>query len=1046
MHYPRIASSLALVAAGALSAADSDLLIHWAFDEGAGATTRDLSGNGLDGAVRAGWVDSPAGKGLRFDGTANRIVTVQIPEGKRFGKGSWSFTAMLRPEQFTIDDPQNQRRIFAFGTFPEAYLVIDLMGNGAVSCYFCYRTADGRTVSTGAGTTFVLKRGEWAHVGLVCDRTERQIILYINGYRQGSGSIPADFDGDYVLGGELTLGSGWHNYWGVMDEVKVHRRALARADVRAEFVRLQGPFQVAESAEAAAAEAREAEAEAVAAALAQANTARAARDYAAAREGYAKVVAATAIAPALRSIAHLRIAQCFAAEGKAPEARAEYARIGAELAYPDVHRYEAGECVLELDRVARGLPARDPAASRTPVTAVGTFAAEVFVDPKGSDDGDGSAARPFASLARARNAVRALKARGTAGTIAVQVRPGEYPMDETLALTAEDSGTPTAPVVYRAETLGGAVLYGGARLSGFVPVSDQAVLGRLLPDARGKVLQCDLKALGISDYGQLRRRGFGQPPSPPTLELFVNRVPMTLARWPNEGFVRAGKLLDGGSKEEGRPSVFEYGDDRHARWADAKDLWFFGYFRYLWADAAIRIGRIDTAARTVTTAEAYPYGGGMDAGQGIIYYAFNLLEEIDRPGEWYLDREAGVLYLYPPHDLAKATVEIGMLSSPMITLDKVTDVRFEGLVLDLGRGHGIVATDCERCLVAGCTVSRMAGNGITIAGGRENTLLGCDIHTIGRRATEVMGGDRATLTPGRHVVENCRIYAFGRIDRTYTPAIQLEGVGNRVAHNLMYDCPSSVMRIEGNDHLIEFNDVHSAVRESDDQGAMELFMNPTYRGVVFRYNRFQNVGKTGSEAAVHGQAGIRFDDAISGMVVYGNLFYRSANGNFGAIQMNSGRDNVMDNNLFADCKQGVSGGWHPGNSVWRMIAENRSPKEFYTSDLYLSRYPAITTMMDPPGINHLWRNVFYRCGRVATGNPAGLDLVGNGVFEEGDPGFVDATAGDFRLKPDAALPDSVAFRPIPVEEIGLYADAYRATWPVVTTLEPMPDWRKPAGK
>jgi hypothetical protein len=340
----------------------------------------------------------------------------------------------------------------------------------------------------------------------------------------------------------------------------------------------------------------------------------------------------------------------------------------------------------------------------------------------------------------------------------------------------------------------------------------------------------------------------------------------------------------------------------------------------------------------------------------------------------------------------------------------------------------------------------MAGNGVTIDGGSENVLLGCDVHTIGRRASEVLGGDRATLTPARHVVENCRLYNFGRIDRTYTPAIQLEGVGNRVAHNLMYDCPSSVMRIEGNDHLIEFNEVHSAVQESDDQGAMELFMNPTYRGVVFRYNRLYHVGKTGAEAAVHGQAGIRFDDAISGMLVYSNIFYRSANGNFGAIQMNSGRDNLMDNNLFVDCKQGVSGGWYPGNSVWQMVAAKRTPPEFFLNDLYLERYPAIATMLDPPGINRLWRNVFYRCGRVATGNPDNLDLLENGVFEEGDLGFVDAAAGDFRLKPGAPLLDRVAFRPIPVEEIGLYADAHRASWPVVTTPAPMPDWRQPAAR
>jgi hypothetical protein len=1035
-----LASSLALLVAGALPAAEEGVLIHWSFNEGSGAAVKDQSGNGLDGTVKADWVDSPAGKALLFDGSAAKIVSVQIPPEQRFGKDSWSFMAMLKPVQFTIEDRQNQRRVFAYGTYPGAYLVIDLMGNGSVSCYFCYKADGGRTVSTGAGSAFALKTGEWAHVALVCDRAAKQINIYINGYAQGSSALAAEFDGDFAVSGDLELGNGWHNYWGAMDEVKVYRRALSRAEVRAEFKGLQATFQVAESAEAAAAEEREA----LSAVFAQANAAWGAGDFAAARAGYGKVLTA-AVAPAhFRSYAHLRLAQSYAAEGKAPAARAEYERIAAEASYPEVHRYEAGECVQESDRVARGLPARDPMASRTQAPKITAFAAEVYVAPEGDDAQDGSAQRPFATLARARDAVRALKADGVNGPIGVRIRSGEYTVTETLALTAADSGTETGPVVYRAEELGKAVFYGGARLSGFGPVTDRAVLERLPEEARGKVVQCDLRALGITDYGELRVRGFGQPAPPPTLELYVNGQPMTLARWPNEGFVRIKALLEPGSKATGKPAAFEYDSERHARWTQAEDAWLFGYFRYLWADAAIKVGAIDTTARTLTTAEAYQYGGGMDAGQGIIYYAFNLLEEIDRPGEWYLHRGTGILYLYPPADLGAAVVEIGMLPTPMVTLAGVAHVRFEGLVFDLARGNGMVITDSEYCRVAGCTVKRLAGNGIMVNGGSHNMLLGCDLHTIGRRATEVSGGDRQTLTPGGHVVENCRIHNFGRIDRTYTPAIQLEGVSNRVAHNLMYDCPSSVMRIEGNDHLIEFNEVHSAVQESDDQGAMELFRNPTYRGVIFRYNRIHHVGKTGSEGAVHGQAGIRFDDAISGMLVYGNIFYRSANGNFGAIQMNSGRDNIMDNNIFADCKQGVSGGWNPGNSVWKLIQEGKAPTDFFTTELYLSRYPALAQMMEPPGLNHIWRNVFYRCGRVTTGNQTNLVLLDNGGFDEVDPGFVDAAAGDFRLKPDAKLLASLGFKPIPVDEIGLYADPYRATWPVLTTPVPLPDWRPKA--
>jgi len=782
---------------------------------------------------------------------------------------------------------------------------------------------------------------------------------------------------------------------------------------------------VSESPLAVAAERRESAQQA----LAQANEAWARGDLAAAREHCFAVVATEALEPQFRSYAHLRAAQSYAAQGTPSAARDEYARIAAEQSYPRVHRAEAEERVRELQRLADGLPPRDPLASRTAMPPVTDFAAEVFVAPDGNDAGDGTRERPFASLSAARDRVRELRAGGTTGAIAVRIRPGEYQVTETLALSEEDSGSEGAPIVYRADGDAPAVFYGGVRLSGSRTVTDPPVLSRLPEAAQGHVVECSLSALGIDDYGQLSVRGFAQPPAAPTLELFVDREPMTLARWPNEGFVGIAALVEPGSKADGVPSVFEYISDRHARWTAAEDPWLFGYFRYLWADATAKVGKIDTEARTVTTAEAYHYGGGMSTQQGIQYYAFNLLEEIDAPGEWYLNRATGMLYLYPPTDTDRSTTEIGLFSGPMVTMEGVSHVRLEGLTFDLGRYRGLVLQDCSNCVIGGCTVSRMADNGIMIHGGRRNVLIGCDVHTIGRRATEVIGGDRETLTPGEHVVENCRIHTCGRIDRTYTPCIQLEGVGNRVAHNLLYDCPSSVMRIEGNDHLVEYNEVHSAVRESDDQGAIDVFLNATYRGLIFRHNFFHHIGKTGTEAAVHGQAALRLDDAISGVVVYGNVFYRSANGNFGAIQMNSGRDNIIDNNIFADCRQGISGGYYADNSVWRQLREGNPPAGFYSNELYLSRYPEMARMMDEGALSFVWRNVFYRCGRLAT-RAEGLELFENGVFGDDDPGFVDAPGGDFRLGPDAKLLHKVGFRPIPVGEIGLYEHDLRASWPV----------------
>ena len=700
---------------------------------------------------------------------------------------------------------------------------------------------------------------------------------------------------------------------------------------------------------------------------------------------------------------------------------------------------------LPRDAASHVLAEPDPASSRTQLPRVDELSAEIHVAPNGDDAGDGRPARPFAGLTRARDAVRQLRTEGVDGPIAVTLASGEYPVNAPLELTETDSGAATGPVVYRAAESGRAVLYGGLRLTRFVPVTDPAVLSRLPSEAREHVVQCDLRARGISDFGELRVRGYRHKSPPPTLELMVNGQPQTVARWPNRGFVEARSLIDPGSPAKGRPAVLEYDDPRHERWTQARDPWLFGYFRYLWADTALPVGAIDRSAHTLTTGVPYAHAGeqGMSTDQGIIYYAFNLLEEIDEPGEYYLDRDAGVLYFYPPCDLDEATVAIGMITTPMITMDGVSDVRLEGLALDLGRDSGVVMRDCRHCVVHGCTVSRMAANGILVHGGEANGILSCDIHTIGRRATEVMGGDRETLTPGRHFIENCRIHGFGRIDRTYTPAIQLEGVGLRAAHNLMYDCPSSTMRIEGNDHLIEYNEVHSAVQESDDQGSMELYMNTTYRGVVFRYNLFHDLGKTGGETAVHGQAAIRLDDAISGLHLYGNLFIRCANGNFGAIQMNSGRDNVIENNVFVDCRQAISGGWNRGNAVWQWLRDGETPANFHFSELYQSRYPQLVGLLDEPGINHVWRNVFYQCGATVTGNAEFLDMRDNAEHADGDPGFVDAAGGDYRMRADAPVL-TTGFVPLPVAHMGLYADDLRPTWPVAATPRHMPDWRERA--
>jgi hypothetical protein len=174
------------------------------------------------------------------------------------------------------------------------------------------------------------------------------------------------------------------------------------------------------------------------------------------------------------------------------------------------------------------------------------------------------------------------------------------------------------------------------------------------------------------------------------------------------------------------------------------------------------------------------------------------------------------------------------------------------------------------------------------------------------------------------------------------------------------------------------------------------------------------------------------------MLVYGNVFYRSANGKFGAIQINSGRDNLIDNNLFIDCKHGISGGWYSGNHVWKSIAEGTDRFLYHQTPLYLQRYPEMATMMEDPGINRVWRNIFYRCGDAAT-RARYLDLFENGVFDDKSALLVNEQEGDYRFRSDATVLHRVGFKPIPLSEIGLYESPTRASWPVKTVPVQPPD-------
>lgn len=765
-----------------------------------------------------------------------------------------------------------------------------------------------------------------------------------------------------------------------------------------------------------------------------AHCSRAHGDWDTARARYREIADDTNAPQELRSLALLGWASTYEQAEDFAAAKQAYENLARDGRLIPLHRWEAQEAASAMDRVARGLPPRDPVEHRTRVH-LPQPATRLYVAPDGDDASPGTADRPLATLEGARDAVRRLKTGSglPEGGVAVVIRGGVYPRTAAWELGEQDSGEAGRPVIYQAADGEKPIFTGGVVLRGFSPVQDSKILARLPKNARGKVLQLDLAAAGVRDLGEIQKRGFGLAgyPANPWVDLYINDAPGTLARRPNDGFVKT-RAFSTPLGEQGRASPAEFEiDPEPAAWS-ADDLWLFGYWRYLWAGHTIRVDRIDPQTRRLKTAMPSNYGFA----EGMPYYFFNALEAIDAPGEWYLDRRTGTLYVYPPVDLSQAEVKFPVLAESFVHMRNTSHVVLRGLTFECGRAEGVVVEGGVNVLVAGCTLARLGTNGAVLIGGKGHGLLGCDLLTLGAGGVIARGGDVATLTPGGFFVENCHVQEFTRIDRNYAPAVNMDGVGNVVRHNLFHDSPHHGIRLGGFDHLVELNEIHSVVYESDDQSGIDMFGDPVIRGNVLRYNFWHHIG---SGHSVAGQAGIRLDDMISGVWIYGNVFYRAAGGQFGGLQIHGGKDNIADNNLFIACKQAVSfsqwgaNRWQERVAEWLQAARargldvNRPP--------FSERFPELSDLPSNPDRNFLLRNLVISCGDFAV-RDRGVNVYWDNHAYNGDVGFVDPRTRQFGLRSDSPVFRRYVFRPIPFEEIGLYQDEFRASWPVRHEVSP----------
>jgi len=659
-----------------------------------------------------------------------------------------------------------------------------------------------------------------------------------------------------------------------------------------------------------------------------------------------------------------------------------------------------------------------------------------YVSPGGNDGASGtSGVKAFATLQRARDAIRELKKTTTLpkGGITVWIRGGEYYLEQGFELSSEDSGTAVAPIVYQAMPGEQVRIIGGREVGGWQKVQNQAILDRLDPAARGQVYQTDLRAQDIDNFGQLKSRGFARGTSPAALELFFQDKPMSLARWPNDSFLRISGFTEAKDDGHGRrlgelSGGFNYEGDRPKRWKDTSDIWVHGYWAYDWANSYEHIAHIDIKKRHIKTSPPYGNYGFRTGGR---FYFLNVLEELDEPGEWYLDRKSGILYFRPPEPIEQGRTLVSIVEDPLFHLNSTSHVTIRALAIECARGAGVRISGGSSNLIRNCTLRNLGNYGVTVNGGKDHSVVGCEIYQMGDGGISLRGGDRKTLTPANHFAYNNHIHHVARWSRCYVPAVSMSGVGIRVWNNLIHDHPHCAILFGGNDHLIELNEIHHVCLETGDVGAIYTGRDYTFRGNIIRHNFIHHTGGVGM-----GSMGIYMDDCVSGTQIYGNVLWKLHR----AVFLGGGRDFKVENNIFIDCDPAVdidgrglskSPVWH--NMVYKTMKE-RLERMNWKQPPYSTRYPELADLQKyyakddglPPGNILVARNICVgeKWLTIRWGATKDMVTVRDNLVED-DPHFIDAANGDFRLKDDSPAFE-LGFKRIPFEQIGLVKETNKA--------------------
>ena len=444
--------------------------------------------------------------------------------------------------------------------------------------------------------------------------------------------------------------------------------------------------------------------------------------------------------------------------------------------------------------------------------------------------------------------------------------------------------------------------------------------------------------------------------SPPVLS--IDGAAMIPGRWPNGRqyfYGTASNLVQRGINRSTTNAFYSTFTGREAKWDwDNNDIVIWGelggcgFSKEFW-----------TPRRYDAERQAMDMGYRNIAASAHLCF-YNVLEEVDEPGEWCYDRAAGKIVLCPPKDFkADSICVLGLMTDNFFKIES-DDVVIEGLAFTGKRGRqSIDIFQGYRNQVLGCRFSALSYAGGVTARGMMNEIRSCDFYDIYGEACDVKGGDVINLVYSSNRIENCTFrHCKFMQNQNHAPAVLgVGGCGNIVAHNQVWDTIAQGLGFGGADNIIEYNRLWDVTSDNSDSNAIGTGGSFAGYGTHIRYNDVAS-----SPTYTHG---IYCDDFSGGVRIYGNIVHDY--GQWG-IFLGGGRDHIISNNI-------VTAGWggvHTDNRgnfwpAWRKkdeVKKNVAKMFGLPNSPFAKKYPKLVAWCNSTNDEQL-------C------SPTGLEIVNN---------------------------------------------------------------------